>query len=174
VPTQTSSVQVAAGATLPVVFDFGANQGDPDLFGAPLPGNTAGGSYNPSGGTVQPGVWFANPSEIGPYPVGGAPPGFVTMVMTASINQFDPAVTTAGGDLWLVATQGLSYLAGFAPVTINSGQTTTINVTITPSGASGTVVSGVLYVDDLVAAVPPYSQLTGDQLAAIPYTYTIK
>jgi len=47
-------------------------------------------------------------------------------------------------------------------------------VTITPAGASGTVVQGTLYVDDIVGNVPPYGQLAGDELAAFPYTYTIK
>ena len=47
-------------------------------------------------------------------------------------------------------------------------------MTITPSGASGTVVSGTLYVDDFVSNVPPYGQIAGDELAALPYSYTIK
>jgi hypothetical protein len=52
--------------------------------------------------------------------------------------------------------------------------TATINVTITPSGTSGTVVRGTLYIDDFASGVPPYEQLTGDELAAIPYAYTIE
>ncbi len=42
-----------------------------------------------------------------------------------------------------------------------------------PSAAAGTVVSGDLYVDDLETGVPPYGQQTGDELAAIPYEYTV-
>jgi hypothetical protein len=43
-----------------------------------------------------------------------------------------------------------------------------VTVTITPSGAKGTVVSGVLYLDTVDA-------VTGstDEIAAIPYTYTV-
>jgi hypothetical protein len=89
-------------------------------------------------------------------------------------KQFDPAVTTAQGDIWTASTQGLSVFGTFAPVTINPGQTSVINVTITPSGASGTVVSGTLYVDDFVGSLPPYGTTTGNELAAIPYRYTIK
>jgi hypothetical protein len=37
------------------------------------------------------------------------------------------------------------------------GQTVTIPVTITPSAAPGTVVSGNLYVDELESNVPPPS-----------------
>jgi hypothetical protein len=46
-------------------------------------------------------------------------------------------------------------------------------VTITPSGASGTTVHGTLYVDDFVSGVPPYGQAAGDELAGLPYAYTI-
>ena len=74
VPTQTSSVHVAGVATLPIVFDFGPFQGDPDLLGAPTSPTSAAGSYTPAGGTVQPGFWGAAPTEIGPYS-GPAPPG---------------------------------------------------------------------------------------------------
>ena len=35
------------------------------------------------------------------------------------------------------------------------------------------MVSGNLYVDDFDGDVPPYGQAGGDELAALPYTYTI-
>jgi hypothetical protein len=55
------------------------------------------------------------------------------------------------------------------PVTLAPGQSTTITVTITPAGASGSTVRGTLYIDD-------FNGLTdgGDELAAFPYTYRIK
>jgi hypothetical protein len=53
------------------------------------------------------------------------------------------------------------------------GQSGTIDVTITPAGPAGTVISGNLYVDTFLAAVPPYDETTGDETAAFPYTYTI-
>jgi hypothetical protein len=59
-------------------------------------------------------------------------------------------------------------------VIVNPGQSAVISVIITPSGTWGKVVSGNLYVDDFLSAVPPYGQFTGDELAAIPYTYNIK
>jgi hypothetical protein len=173
VPTQTSSVQAAATGTLPIEFDYGPAQGDPDLFGPPTTPNNAAGSYTPAGGTVQPGVWVSFLDEIGPYPAGGAPPGFANMSLTATTKAFDAAVTSSTGDLWSVSVDGLAAFGAFSPVNINPGQTVVIPVTITPSGASGTVVSGNLYVSALVGNVPPYGQTTGDELAAIPYTYTI-
>jgi hypothetical protein len=47
------------------------------------------------------------------------------------------------------------------------------NVTITPTAAAGSVISGNLYVDDIGEGVPPYGQLAGDELLAIPYEYTV-
>jgi hypothetical protein len=55
------------------------------------------------------------------------------------------------------------------PITLNPGQTGTITVTITPSGDSGTVVRGTLYIDDF-----DFFTDGGDELVALPYTYTIK
>ena len=170
VPTQTSSVKADAVATQPIMFDYGPNQGDPDLVGAPGPNDTASGHYKPSGGVVQNGFWFGLPSEIGPYS-GPATPGTVSMTLTVTTKAFDPAVTTAGGDLW---TASLNPSAPFAPVVIFPGQSATIPVTITPSGTSGTVVSGTIYVDDFASAVPPYGELGGNEIAALPYTYTIQ
>jgi hypothetical protein len=164
-------VKVDAAATQPIMFDFQPGQGDPDLVGAPGPGDTASGHYNPAGGLVQNGVWFATPSEFGPYSAAGATPGTVSVTMTATTKAFDPAVTTAGGDFWV---QSLDPTATFTPVIIFPGESATIPVTITPSGTSGTVVSGTLYVDDFASAVPPYFQTGGNEIAALPYTYTIQ
>ena len=167
VPSETSSLAVAASASLPIMFDFSPFAGDPDL--ASSVGTTATGSYTPAGGEVTAGLWSAAPDEIGPYP-GGAPAGTVSMTMTATTKEFDPAVTSAAGDAWLTA---VNPSTTFAPVTINPGQTATINVTITPSAAAGTVVSGNLYIDDFLSGVPPYGQQGGDELAALPYEYTV-
>ena len=90
--------------------------------------------------------------------------------MSAVTKAFDTAVTSATGDLWAVST---NPAASFSPVTINPGQSATIDVTITPNAAAGTVVSGDLYVDDFASGVPPYGQLTGDELVALPYEYTV-
>jgi hypothetical protein len=175
VPTQASSVTVSQTASLPAMFDFGPNQGDPDISShnpsaGPLCATSATASYNPPGGTIQNGVWFAAPSECGPYP-GPAPAGTVSSSMTVQAKQFDTSVTSDTGDIMLAATNPATTVT---PVIINPGQTATINVTITPSGASGSKVSGTLYVDDLLDNVPPYGQFAADELAALPYSYTIK
>ena len=173
VPTQTSSVAASQAASLPAMFDFGPYPGDPDIASSspaagPLCSNEASAHYTPRGGTVTAGVWFASPSECGPYPA-AASPGSATISMVAQTKTFDPAVTSPTGDVWALVNGASS--APFSPITMNPGQRITIPVTITPSGSSGTVVKGTLYIDTFVNA--PFS-FTGNELAAIPYEYTIK
>jgi hypothetical protein len=161
-------------SSLPAMFDFSPFNGDPDIASAnpgtgPLCSTTESASYTPSGGTVTAGLWSAGPTECGPYPA-QALAGTATISMAAQTKAFDSAVTSPSGDLWLLAA---NPSASFSPVTINPGQTATINVTLTPDAASGTVVSGQLYIDDYISAVPPYDQLSGDELAAIPYEYSV-
>ena len=174
VPTETSSVMVSSTATLPIMFDYGPFPGDPDLASASSgPGSLCStsetGSYTPSGGSVTAGLWFAAPSECGPY-AGPAPTGTVTSAATAETKAFDPAVTSDTGDLWVIS---INPAATFSPVIVNPGQTVTIDVTITPSDTAGTVVQGNLYIDDFASGVPPYGQQTGNEVSSIPYEYTV-
>jgi len=163
---------VAATASLPVMFDYGANQGDPDVASSASAAcsTTPSASYTPPGGTVSNGVWFATPDECGPYP-SSAPAGTVSVSATVLTKAFDTTVSSDTGDIELAA---VNPATAVSPVTINPGQTAIIHVTITPSGSSGTTVTGELYVDDLLTSVPPYGQEASDELAAIPYSYTIK
>jgi hypothetical protein len=177
VPTQTSSLSVSSNATLPIMFDSGPNLGDPDLASAnsgpgPLCADSESVSYRPPGGTVTAGVWYAAPQECGPYSR-PAPAATASATMTAATMQFDSAVSSATGDLWLVA---LHSSAKFSPLLIAPGHSGIVNVTLTPSGAAGTVVRGHLYVDDMVGDVPRSASATGsgDELAALPYSYTIR
>ena len=177
VPSETSSISVAQTSSLPAMFDFQPVAGDPDLSShtpgpAPLCSTSASGSDTPSGGLVTSGFWFAAPTECGPYPAGGAPAGTASISMTAQTRPFDPAVTSDTGDLEPAA---VNPATTFSPVVIGPGQSATVNVTITPTGAKGTVVSGNLYVDDLNTSVPPpaTSQEAGNEVGALPYTYTV-
>ena len=174
VPTETSAVQVAQTSSLPAMFDTEPGPGDPDLASAaPVPGplcaDDASVFYDPPDGTVSAGVWYAEPSECGPYPA-AAPAATATDALVAQTKAFDSTVTSTTGDFWPAA---VGSTATFSPVTIAPGQTARVNVTITPTGAPGSVVQGTLYVDDLTDAVPPYAQLSGSELAAIPYQYSI-
>jgi hypothetical protein len=91
--------------------------------------------------------------------------------MQTTSKAFDSTVTSSTGDLMLAS---VNPATTFSPVVINAGQTAIVNVTITPVGTSGTVVSGVLYIDEFLTDIPPYGQQTGDELTVIPYEYTIK
>jgi len=172
VPTQTSSVQVDASATLPIVFDYGPFQGDPDLLGRSNGDGTARGSFTPTGGVVQPGGWFGMPSELGPYR-GTAPAGSVNMSMLVATKAFDTSLSTPGGDYWIPSVDP-SIGPLFRAYVLQPGQSTTIPVTVTPNGPVGTKVSGTLYVDALQNGVPPYGEPTADEIAAFPYSYTIE
>ena len=84
--------------------------------------------------------------------------------MVAQTALFDPTVTSTSGDLWEGA---VNPSARLTPVTIQPGATGVITVIITPSGASGLVVKGNLYVNDFAQRrIPPYGQAAGDELAA--------
>jgi hypothetical protein len=175
VPSQASAVSVSQTSSLPAMFDFGPTQGDPDLAShnpgpGPLCATTETAGYVPSGGRIQDGVWFATPSECGPYP-GPAPAGTSSAAMTVRAKRFDTTVSSTTGDIMLAA---INPAVTVSPVIINPGHSAVIKVTIKPSGASGTQVRGTLYVDDLVDNVPPYGQFTADELAGLSYTYTIK
>ena len=174
VPTQTSGIQISQTSTLPAMFDFGPFSGDPDSVSTSgtaggLCADTETGSVSPSGGTLSQGGWFALPSECGPYPA-TAPAGSATVTATVTTKAFDPAVTSATGDLWTAASTGTFT---DTPIVIGPGASATIDVTITPSAAAGTVVKGTLYVDDELAAIPPYGQISGDELSALPYEYKV-
>jgi hypothetical protein len=175
VPTETSGLAVAQTSSLPTMFDYSPLAGDPDLASssagsAPLCSTSPSSSYAPAGGDVATGVWDVAPDECGPFPV-PAPAGTVSVSVTATTKKFDPAVTSSVGDFWQAA---VNPAAQFGLFVIQPGQTGTINVTITPSGASGTVVHGNLYADTFDGNIAPFGQESGDELAAFPYAYTIK
>jgi hypothetical protein len=174
VPTQASSASTASTASLPIMFDWGPFQGDPDISShnpgaGPLCATTETASENPPGGTIQNGFWGSAPTECGPYS-GPAPAGTDSSTMSVVAKQFDTSVTSPTGDLELAS---INPAATATPVVLNPGQSATIDVTITPSAAPGTVVSGTLYVDDILNNIPPYGQFAVDELSGLSYSYTV-
>lgn len=177
VPTETSGVTVTQTSTVPTMFDTGADIGDPDLASSSLKAGSLcstspTASYNPPGGTAPAGLWYAGPSECGPYATAAAA-GVATDSMTVQTKGFDTSVTSTTGDFWLSA---INPANSTSPLILNPGQTGTISVTITPSGASGTVVQGTLYVGVVASGLPTaaYATDTADEVAAFPYAYTIQ
>lgn len=182
VPTHTTAIYPtaqAAGST-PIQFDAQAPAGDPDI------GSTTGTSVSASftANPVAPGAWDVAPDVVGPFGASGVPNENATTGMTATANAFDPAVSSSTGDLWQ-ASVNPSVLNGLAPVVIGPGQTGTITVTITPTGSSGSQKSGTLYIDaedlfqfqvntNVVNLNTGNPEPNGSEVAALPYSYTIK
>lgn len=181
VPPDTTQVQTSLTASGPATYDIEPWTGDPDVspaLSAPgVTGSQSGGSasltYTPASGEVAPGLWQLNPSEIGPYNGTTGAPTITASASFAAVTQaFDPTVNPSTGDLWSVYA-GLT--SAFAPVYLAPGQSATIPLTITPSASSGTHVSGSIKLDDVFQAnfLDPGNDLGGDELASIPYSYTV-
>jgi hypothetical protein len=170
VPTDTTSVTATAMSTSPTTFDMGPYNGEPDLAAA-LDGDDASATLTAAAGTsLTQGNWAVTPQQIGPFGSAAAASSTTTLSLVATTPAFDPALTSATGDLW---EQGATALAAFNPVLVKPGQTVTLVATITPAGSPGQVISGVLYLDDYSALSNNGPSPSGDQLAALPYTYTI-
>jgi hypothetical protein len=104
--------------------------------------------------------------QIGPFGAGGQPPGTFTRAVVAHAQKFDSAVTSSTGDVCLRTVD--AHAPAATPVTIVPVQSAVITVTITPNAKKGTVVKGKLYVDYFSSTMA-----SGDELRAIPYTYTV-
>jgi len=169
VPSETTSITGAAATTgsLPIQFDLGAPTGDPDI--ASGQGLSVSGTV--TGSPVTAGEWDLAPTVVGPFGATGATPETVNTSLTATTEGFDPAVISDTGDLWLAA---IGAPITVTPVVVQPGHSAEIPVIIAPSGTKGTVVSGVLYVDDdslfsLYGGLAP----NANTVAAVPYTYKI-
>jgi hypothetical protein len=178
VPSQTTQLQASLTGTGPVTFDLQYSSGDPDVAPDMNDGlNTSGSIHGDSANVtlsepeISSGTWLLNPAEIGPFPSAGAPTIKASAFLSAVTQAFNPRMTSSTGDLWSEL-NGLS--SGFSPVVVAPGATTTITVRVAPTGAPGTQVSGTLYVDDYVLGDVFFDgPVSSDELAAIPYSYTV-
>ena len=171
VPTDSTSFAESATTTgtTPFEFDSSATWGDPDVE------STAGTSVTASltGNPLAQGLWGIVPEPTTAFGATGATVEPVTTSMSVVTRPFDPAISAPTGDLWLASTDP-GTLQSESPVIVGPGRSATIPVTIRPKGASGTKVSGTLYVDDESDIQFGFYEPNGDQVAAIPYQYTIK
>lgn len=163
VPTNTNDFVVVASGTVPITMDTSFLSGDPDVGGVSF-GNSA--ITNLAAPELAPGFFFALPEATGPFPPGGAGPNAaVNLAALAVTNRFDPAVTADTGDLWA---QSVDPTASYSPLTLGPGGTGVIRLTFTPSAPKGTVVRGFIAVDTFNLL-----SLSGDEVTAIPYAYTV-
>ena len=159
VPTQTTAVTASAVSTAPVMFDAAPFNGEPDL-GSTAVGDDAFASY--SAAAVTQGDWNVIPQPTGPFgPADPAQSSTVTLSMTATTQAFDPNASSPSGDLW---EQAVNPQAPFAPVVVQPGRSATLYLTITPSGAAGSTVTGTIYLDDDSALSNNGASPTGDEL----------
>lgn len=189
VPPGTSQLTVAATSTSPAQVELAGPLGEPDVFGdlgAAQAGHpTSVARVTEAGGRhqVARGFWGTFVQQIGPFTDAGAPAASSTLTATAVTQPLDPSVTSAAGDPYAPGFTGQAPTG--TPVVASPGQSGGIKVTITPSGKSGTVVHGVLYlvtsalnstgtVDEAIAGGLGAVDTSGDVLAAVPYTYTVK
>ncbi|MFC0430783.1 S8 family serine peptidase [Kutzneria buriramensis] len=156
VPPGTTSIAGTATSSVPVEADLVADSQLPEALGRP--------TAKYSATEVQTGTWVLGAATVGPNPSGRT--GTVDFSLTAHTQLFDGSVTSSTGDAWLLAVR--PEPPALTPLVLAPGQSGTITVTITPKAAPGTLVSGVLYVDDQNAFA-----FTGDELRAVPYSYLI-
>ncbi|HEY1741215.1 MAG TPA: S8 family serine peptidase, partial [Acidimicrobiia bacterium] len=161
VPTDATALSFAATASVPIEMDVSTAGGAPDVESSS--GTTVSASV--AAPEVSPGQWAADPAEIGPFPA-TAPAATATVSAAVNANTFDSNVTSTTGDVWLTSTGAAS---GFSPLDLQPGQSGDITVTFTPTGSSGTTVSGFLDVDTFNPSTD-----SGDQLKRFQYMYRIK
>ena len=92
------------------------------------------------------------------------------MSASAVTQEFDLHAASATGDFWRFSVASLAKSAHYGLLTVKPGQTKTVTLTIKPSGAKGSVVQGMLYIDDFADSL---QFLSGSQLVALPYQYKI-
>jgi hypothetical protein len=178
-PPEVAGVAFVARSSVPITMDAYniAGEGDfsgafgifgftesPDLYAHSVGNNTVVASLSKP--EVPWGSWFIFPSLIGPYGPSGPPTEPVQTYAFALMKPFDSTMVADSGDVWLDVITGSNT---FNPLVLAPGQSGTINLTITPDPHKvGQAVKGYIYLDT-------YSNVffTGDEVARIPYTYTV-
>ncbi len=177
VPGHTTSITVDVTARVPLYFDYWWYFGDPDLTSTPSsPTENPSGTFDSQ--SVVGGQWFITPYQAGPGGKTPLPPERAVTAMNATTLAFDPAATSPTGDFWL---QSIDPSSAFDPEVVDPGQTVSIPVTFLPSGATGTTVTGTLFLEETAIAAGDPGEAGGGQppfavsdVAAVPYEYSIK
>jgi len=174
VPTRTRRLTVGASATAPLEFDVMALDNptalnapsSPDVEATPS-GNTATAVHNAN--EVVSSLWGAFPSLVGP--TSGQEKGTVTMSARVLADGFDRAYTSTTGDPLLKTVDPGAPLS--KPVVIPAGGHATITFTLKTLNAVGSRITGHVYINTLSPYGPQGLAGLGDEVAALPYTYTV-
>jgi hypothetical protein len=170
-PPEVVGAAFVAQSSVPITMDaynsagYGVGYtGSPDLYARSIGNNTVVASlFTPE---VPWGYWYIIPSLIGPYGPSGAQTEPVQTYASVLMKPFDPTMIGDSGDVWQDLTFGTNT---FNPLVLAPGQTGTIKLTITPDRSQvGKTVTGYIYLDTFNNTV-----FTGDEVARIPYTYTV-
>ena len=179
VPSHTTSVAVRQTSTVPAMTDLSPYSGDPDvsssaaLSASSLCGPAVAAAYTAAAADVTSGLWQPGPTECGPYPT-AAKSAKATDAVSVTSLAFDRAMSVQTGDLQQLANGPGAYSkVSMNIVELKPGASVTVDVTITPSGTVGAVVSGTLYLDDVATSLAPYADTTASEVSALPYAYTI-
>ena len=173
VPSHTTALEATASSSAPLFFDVTYPYGDPDVMSST--GKTATASFSASG--IGAGDWTITPFLVGPTGTKAAKNVTAATSLTATTAGFNPTVSSPTGDLWLGST---TPATPFTPYVVNPGQSVSIPVTITPTGKTGSTVTGTLYLADssFVSTDLSFDEVAGhspegSDVAAFPYSYTI-
>ena len=167
VPPATTELTMIAHSNRPASLTM-----SPTMFATPEIDGTSGLSAVASYATryVPATVWGCNAASVGPFrePVKGAT---VSCDAFAATGTIDDAVQATGGNLWDSFTDPHSRNTydRTEAVVVQPGQSTTLQVSFTPSAAErGTTVRGYLAVQSLDAYL-----LSGDDLKHVPYAFKV-
>jgi len=117
-------------------------------------------------------MWAAFPDAARPDPPDGTPPGnSVDFQASIEAAAFAGDITSSTGDA-LLSTVDPSAPAA-TPVVIPAGGHATVTVTLAPTGSKGSVERGSLYVDTLNPFGSAGTTGLVDEVAAIPFEFTI-
>ena len=178
VPSHTTSVTVRQTSTVPAMTDLSPYSGDPDVSSAGLStsslcGASVTAAYAAAAGDVTSGLWQPGPTECGPYPA-AAKSAKATDTVTVTGLAFDRTMSVQTGDLQQLTNGAGAYTkVSMNIVELKPGASVNVDVTITPSGTVGKVVSGTLYLDDVATSLAPDADTTASEVSALPYSYTI-
>jgi hypothetical protein len=176
VPTQVRSLTVGASASDSIDYDI-MPLDSPTAINSPnnpdieAPTGTSS-SVTHRAHEVGSSMWAAFPTIHGLTPPDGTPPGgSVDFQASIEAAAFASDITSSTGDA-LLSTVDPSAPAA-TPVVIPAGGHATVTVTLAPTGARGSVERGALYVDTLNPFGSAGTTGLVDEVAAIPFEFTI-